>query len=205
MDFVRRGTALVAAGAGSGRSAAVFTAAPMPTAPPAKTSRRPSAPRLVVPPTTSWDSLIAPSPGRVCEPIERTPLTIVFQGGRGWCPAFAWPRLGGLEGMANFMHHVGDFCARRKWVVLGAWVVIFASIIALYNTLGANTSDNVNLPGTGSQQATDLLESAFPPQQNGSNPLVFYTSTGKVTDQKYKQAIEDSHSELQKLSHVFSA
>src|SRR5262245_59154293 len=202
---MRRGALRVATGSGSRRSAAALTAAPTPTAPPAKTSRRPSAPRLVVPLTTSWDSLIARYPGRVCEPTERTPLTGVFQGVRGWCPACAWPRLGGLEGMANFMHHVGHFAARHKWVVLGAWVVIFAGIIGLYNTLGANTSDNVNLPGTGSQEATNLLESAFPPQQNGSNPLVFYTSTGKVTDQKYKQAIEDSHSELQKLSHVFSA
>ena len=107
--------------------------------------------------------------------------------------------------MARFMHHVGMFAARHKWVVLGAWLVLFAGVIGLYNAFGANTSDNVDLPGTGSQQATDLLASAFPPQQNGSNPLVFHTSSGKVTDQKYKQAIQASHSQVVKLSHVDTA
>jgi hypothetical protein len=33
---------------------------------------------------------------------------------------------------------------------------------------GAGTSNDLSLPGTESQQATDLLASRFPPQQNGS-------------------------------------
>ena len=38
---------------------------------------------------------------------------------------------------------------------------------------GADTSNDLTLPGTGSQAAKDLLADEFPPQQNGANPIVF--------------------------------
>ena len=97
------------------------------------------------------------------------------------------------------------FTARRKWVVLGAWIVVFGGLIALSQGIGSNTSNNLRLPGTDSQAASDLLEARFPPQQNGSNPLVFHTDSGKVTDAKPKQAIEASYAAVSKLPHVASA
>src|SRR6266566_3635150 len=97
------------------------------------------------------------------------------------------------------------FTAQRKWVVLGAWIVIFVLLIASAHSFGSNTSNNLDLPGTDSQAASDLLVARFPPQQNGSNPLVFHTPTGKVTDAKQKQAIEASYAKVKKLPHVASA
>src|SRR6266550_2301320 len=94
------------------------------------------------------------------------------------------------------------FTARRKWVVLGAWGVALAVAIAASHSVGSNTSNNLRLPGTDSQAATDLLAARFPPQQNGSNPLVFHTAGGKVTDASNKQAIEASYERLKKLPHV---
>jgi uncharacterized membrane protein YdfJ with MMPL/SSD domain len=107
--------------------------------------------------------------------------------------------------VARALHRLGMFTARRKWVVLGAWIVIFALLIAAAHSFGSNTSNNLDLPGTDSQAASDLLAARFPPQQNGSNPLVFHTPTGKVTDAKQKQAIEASYAKVKKLPHVASA
>jgi uncharacterized membrane protein YdfJ with MMPL/SSD domain len=107
--------------------------------------------------------------------------------------------------MAQGLHRLGFFCARHKWIVFGAWVVALAGLLALAHTFGSNTSNNLRLPGTDSQAATDLLASRFPPQQNGSNPLVFHTATGKVTDSSRKQAIEASYKQVKKLPHVASA
>ncbi len=107
--------------------------------------------------------------------------------------------------MARALHRLGMFTARRKWVVLGTWIVIFALLIAAAHSFGSNTSNNLDLPGTDSQAASDLLAARFPPQQNGSNPLVFHTPTGKVTDAKQKQAIEASYAKVKKLPHVASA
>jgi uncharacterized membrane protein YdfJ with MMPL/SSD domain len=104
--------------------------------------------------------------------------------------------------MARGLHRLGQFCARRKWVVLGAWVIGLAAVIALAHSFGSNTSNNLRLPGTDSQAATDLLTARFPPQQNGSNPLVFHTESGKVTDVDEKQAIEASYKRLETLPHV---
>jgi len=97
------------------------------------------------------------------------------------------------------------FAARRKWVVLGAWIVLLVVLVAVSRSFGSNTSNNLRLPGTDSQAATDLLAARFPPQQNGSSPLVFHTQTGKVTDANPKQAIEASFAKVKKLPHVASA
>ena len=107
--------------------------------------------------------------------------------------------------MARFLHGLGMFAARRKWVVVGGWVVAAVAVVLLVRTFGSNTSDNLDLPGTDSQAATDLLAERFPPQQNGSSPIVFHVTTGAVTDSTNKQAIEDSHQAVVKLPHVANA
>jgi uncharacterized membrane protein YdfJ with MMPL/SSD domain len=107
--------------------------------------------------------------------------------------------------MARALHRLGMFAARRKWVVLGAWILLIAVLIALSRSFGSNTSNNLDLPGTDSQAAADLLAARFPPQQNGSNPLVFHVRTGKVTDVNAKQAIEASYERVKKLPHVAAA
>jgi uncharacterized membrane protein YdfJ with MMPL/SSD domain len=104
--------------------------------------------------------------------------------------------------MARGLHRLGLLIARWRWLVLGLWIVVIAGLVGLAHGLGSNTSNNLRLPGTDSQAATDLLAARFPPQQNGSNPLVFHTSSGKVTDAREKQAIEASYARLKKLPHV---
>ncbi|HEY6584128.1 MAG TPA: MMPL family transporter [Gaiellaceae bacterium] len=107
--------------------------------------------------------------------------------------------------MARGLHRLGMLAARRKWVFLGAWVVLVAVLIGASKAVGSNTSNNLRLPGTDSQAASDLLAARFPPQQNGSNPLVFHVRTGKVTDANAKQAIEASYTTVKKLPHVAAA
>jgi uncharacterized membrane protein YdfJ with MMPL/SSD domain len=107
--------------------------------------------------------------------------------------------------MARALHRLGLLAARRKWVVLGCWLVLLAALIAVSRTAGSNTSNNLTLPGTDSQAASDLLAARFPPQQNGSNPLVFHVRSGKVTDADAKQAIQASYARVKKLPHVAAA
>jgi uncharacterized membrane protein YdfJ with MMPL/SSD domain len=85
------------------------------------------------------------------------------------------------------------------------WVVAVVIFVALYHAAGSNTSNNLNLPGTDSQAANDLLEDQFPPQQNGKNPIVFRATQGKVTDSANKQAIEQSYKSMKALPHFYSA
>jgi uncharacterized membrane protein YdfJ with MMPL/SSD domain len=78
-------------------------------------------------------------------------------------------------------------------------------MVLLVHAYGSNTSNNLDLPGTDSQKASDLLTTRFPPQQNGNSPIVFHVRTGKVTDSENKQAIQDSYAAIKKLPHVASA
>jgi uncharacterized membrane protein YdfJ with MMPL/SSD domain len=95
--------------------------------------------------------------------------------------------------------------AHQKWVFILLWVVAAAIFIALYHAAGSNTSNNLDLPGTDSQAANDLLEDQFPPQQNGKNPIVFRATKGKVTDSTNKPAIEQSYKNMKALPHFDSA
>jgi uncharacterized membrane protein YdfJ with MMPL/SSD domain len=90
-------------------------------------------------------------------------------------------------------------------LVIAAWLVAVAGLAVLVLAFGANTSNNLDLPGTDSQAATDLLAARFPPQQNGANPIVFHAESGKVTTGEKKQAIQDSHAAIKDLPHVASA
>ena len=106
--------------------------------------------------------------------------------------------------LARFLYRLGAFIARKKWVFLVVWLLAFVGAIGVLRLVGSNTSNNVRLPGTNSQKATDLLAAKFPPQQNGANPVLFYSKSGKVTAKKNKQAIQTSYKALKKLPHVYS-
>jgi uncharacterized membrane protein YdfJ with MMPL/SSD domain len=95
-------------------------------------------------------------------------------------------------------------CARRPLIVLGIWFVLLFLVIGAVRVVGSMTSNDLSLPGTGSQEAKDLLQEKFPPQQNGANPIVFDISSGKLTDQQYQKAIDDSIKEIKKQPHVYS-
>jgi uncharacterized membrane protein YdfJ with MMPL/SSD domain len=104
----------------------------------------------------------------------------------------------------RLLHRLGLFAAHHKWVVILGWIVALAVCISLSKALGDNTSNNLELPGTDSQEATDVLADRFPPQQNGKNPIVFRATSGKVTDADKKQAIEDAFKRIKALPHSYS-
>jgi uncharacterized membrane protein YdfJ with MMPL/SSD domain len=104
------------------------------------------------------------------------------------------------------LHRLGLFAAHHKWVVLLTWLLVLIIVGSLFKAAGSNTSNNLNLPGTDSQAANELLEEQFPPQQNGKNPIVFQATQGsKVTDSANKQAIEQSYKNIKALPHYYSA
>src|SRR6478736_2722057 len=92
--------------------------------------------------------------------------------------------------LARMLYRLGHLVAAHPVIVLVLWVAIAVGVTLTVKQVGANTDNNISLPGTGSQAATDLLQAGFPPQQNGSNPIIFHIrGAGKVTDKDNKQAI----------------
>jgi RND superfamily putative drug exporter len=107
--------------------------------------------------------------------------------------------------MTGLLYGLGRACARWHFVVLGLWAVLVVGLVIAAGQAGSDTTNNVTLPGTGSQSATDLLGDRFPGQAYGSNPIVVATESGKLTDSKYSKAIKSSVSALKKTPHVTAA
>jgi RND superfamily putative drug exporter len=108
--------------------------------------------------------------------------------------------------MAAPLYWLGRTCIRWRFVVLAVWVVIVAALVVFAVHVGSQTTDNLTLPGTGSQKATNLLNQRFPAQANGTNPMVMEAPQGaKLTDKQYADAINTTVSDLQKTPGVGGA
>jgi RND superfamily putative drug exporter len=89
--------------------------------------------------------------------------------------------------------------------VVALWVVLAIAITAFSTSIGKHFADDLTLPGMDSQQATDLVDSEFPGQANGTNPVLFKAKQGKITDQSNRKTVEDTISKLSKNDQVISA
>jgi RND superfamily putative drug exporter len=108
--------------------------------------------------------------------------------------------------MTPVLYGLARFCIRRRLIVIGVWVVITVALVGISQQMGDNTNDNLSLPGTNSQKATDTLDKSFSSVANGSNPIVVKApSSKKLTDSQYANAIKQATSNLSKDHYVASA
>ncbi|MDO8212897.1 MMPL family transporter [Conexibacter sp. CPCC 206217] len=105
--------------------------------------------------------------------------------------------------MTGALYRLGRFCVRYRLAVVVVWVAIAIGLVIGAGALGSKASDDVSLPGTGSQQVTDLLQRGFPSQANGSSPIVLKArGSARVTDSRYADSIDKTVSDLQKDEFV---
>ncbi|TCN29158.1 RND superfamily putative drug exporter [Kribbella orskensis] len=62
--------------------------------------------------------------------------------------------------MTSNLYRVGRYAARRPWVVIGAWLVVAALVVAASGAFGKKLEESFGAPGVDSQYATDLLSAA---------------------------------------------
>jgi putative drug exporter of the RND superfamily len=91
--------------------------------------------------------------------------------------------------------------AHRRTVVV-AWIVAVVGIFAVSSSVGKKTASSFTLPGTGSQQAVDLLQSKFPAQAGDADQIVLQARTGTLTDAADRSAIESMLARVGRLPHV---
>ena len=106
--------------------------------------------------------------------------------------------------MTGVLYAIARFCVRRRLLVLGIWFVVTVALVAISHQLGDNTNDNLSLPGTDSQRATNALATAFPNQANGSSPIVLHAPHGKLTDANYASAVNSAAAAVAKAPDVDS-
>jgi RND superfamily putative drug exporter len=105
--------------------------------------------------------------------------------------------------VSALLQRLGRFAARRAPWIVAAWVVIAIGLVVLANSVGRPENDDVTLPGTGSQSATDLLDKYLPEQANGSVPIVLQSDSSLAEGQN-KQAVDDTAKSLSQNQYVQS-
>src|ERR671926_453057 len=85
--------------------------------------------------------------------------------------------------MTRALHGLGRLCVRHRFVVVAIWLVVVVALAALARASGEQTSDDLVLPGTDSQRATDTLSRDFPTQANGTNPITLQVPRGRKLSQ----------------------
>jgi len=84
------------------------------------------------------------------------------------------PRPRGLE-------RLGRFSARRKWWVLGTWLLIAVALVVSAAPASKPFRDVFTIPGSDSQAAIDVLNQRFPAENLPTAQVVFHDSTLDVS------------------------
>jgi RND superfamily putative drug exporter len=91
--------------------------------------------------------------------------------------------------------------AHRRTVVI-AWIVAAIGVFAIGNSVGKKNASSFTLPGTGSQEAVNLLQSRFPAQAGDADQIVFQARSGKLTGAADRAAIGAMLTRVSRLPHV---
>ena len=53
--------------------------------------------------------------------------------------------------MTKVLYSLGRFSVRRRFVVLGVWLVVAVALVVISHQTGDTTNNNLSLPGTGGE------------------------------------------------------
>ncbi len=91
--------------------------------------------------------------------------------------------------MAEFLHRLGTFAARRAWTVVVAWVVILGVVVGGFLIGFKGLSSSFDIPGTASGDVIAELEGELPDFAGAAGAVVFRTDNGSALDDAQKSAI----------------
>jgi len=97
---------------------------------------------------------------------------------------------------------IGAWCARRRHLVLAAWIAVLIAATLGHHAVGSNYSDTLTIPGSQAQAGLTALKAHDPKAGGQGGQLVFSTTSGKLSD--HSSAIDQSVSNVEKLRHVLS-
>ena len=84
--------------------------------------------------------------------------------------------------MGNFLDKSGTLLFRKKWWVVGFWVLVLAIVGGGAATFYKAGSGGISIPGTAAQVTIDRVGELFPGAGSGSGQIVFHTTTKSVSD-----------------------
>ena len=104
--------------------------------------------------------------------------------------------------MSVYLYRLARWCFRRRWAVLGTWLVAVIATVVIAQASGGKTSDTFTIPGTEAQRVVSVLQQKLPAASGGSTQVVFAVRDGSITDASNAAAIDKALAHLDKLPQV---
>lgn len=82
--------------------------------------------------------------------------------------------------MSSVLYRIGRFCARWRWWVLAAWLILAVGGGTAAAALGNHLQSSFDIPGTQAQAALDTLEQRFPQLSGASGRVVVVAPNGSA-------------------------
>ncbi|NEA58924.1 MMPL family transporter [Streptomyces sp. SID13666] len=106
------------------------------------------------------------------------------------------------------MASLARWCFRRKWLVIGLWVLVMAGFGGAGGAAGSAYANVFELPGTESAQVLKLMDKAFPAQAGETDNIVWHVDQGSVRDaavqQKMTAALQKIKSDVADVGTIAS-
>src|SRR3954451_2459305 len=105
--------------------------------------------------------------------------------------------------MNAILERLGGWAARRRWWVIGAWLVVLVGLSVARGAVGGTFVNDYSVPGSESSNGLDVLKKDFTAASGYSGQIVFHADKGKVSDQS--QAVATAMKNIGALPHVLTA
>jgi RND superfamily putative drug exporter len=106
--------------------------------------------------------------------------------------------------VSSLLHRVAVFCARRRALVIGVWLVLLVGLGVASHAAGTRYSSSAEVAGSDSAAANDVMARSYSEHLADSSPIVFHTETGKITDEQHRPVVEASLRALSAAEDVAS-
>jgi RND superfamily putative drug exporter len=106
--------------------------------------------------------------------------------------------------MAGPLDRLGRCCLRHRAVVLVAWAVALAGVLAVSDAAGLRTRSDPALPGTQSDRARRVVEREVKVPAGAPGRVVYGVDAGAVTAPRFRAQIEASMARVRAAAHVAS-
>jgi putative drug exporter of the RND superfamily len=106
--------------------------------------------------------------------------------------------------VSSLLNRIAVFSARRRALVIGAWLVLLVGVVAASHMAGTKYSSGAEVAGSDSAAANDVMARSFDANLSDASPVVYHADAGNVTDPENRAVVESSLEELSQADHVKS-
>ncbi|MGE5461144.1 MAG: MMPL family transporter [Solirubrobacterales bacterium] len=104
--------------------------------------------------------------------------------------------------LTSLLYRTGRGAVRRRWLVIGVWVVVAGGLFTAGRVVGAAFIDDFEIPGAEAQHAMDRLREAMPEQAGVTATVVFRARQGTLAEPAAMQAVQATLADIATLPDV---